>query len=157
MGRARLGSISGIVGVRKASMTRQSPGMDLPGLFRRGVANMRIQASLTAAAINLKQQGVALLASLVRWLGVHHGQRLATVRLTPNLQTHKTTRRPLLQRAHPVSLPLLLHIGCGEARSLLAVRFYKLRQSRWLELRFALLTMRRGFNRFCPKFPDLLS
>jgi len=43
--------------------------MDLPGLFRRGVANMRIQASLTAAAINLKQQGVALLASLVRWLG----------------------------------------------------------------------------------------
>ena len=59
---------------------------------------------------------------------------------------------------HPASLPLLLHIGCGEARSLLAVRFYKLRQSRWFDLRFALLTMRRrGFDRFCPKFPDLLS
>src|SRR5262249_37306808 len=30
------------------------------------------------------------------------------------------------------------------------------RQSRWLELRFALLTMRRGLDRFCPKFPDRL-
>src|SRR5262249_20470698 len=30
------------------------------------------------------------------------------------------------------------------------------RQSRWFELRVALLTMRRGFDRFCPKFPDLL-
>jgi hypothetical protein len=35
---------------------------------RRGVANMRIQPYLTAA-INLKQQAVALLAPLVRWLG----------------------------------------------------------------------------------------
>ena len=35
---------------------------------RRGLANMKIQAYLTAAAINLKRLAAALLALLLRWL-----------------------------------------------------------------------------------------
>jgi IS5 family transposase len=35
---------------------------------RRGLTNMRIQAYLTAAAINLKRLAAALFAPLVRWL-----------------------------------------------------------------------------------------
>jgi hypothetical protein len=35
---------------------------------RRGLANMKIQAYLTAAAINLKRLAAALLALLLRWI-----------------------------------------------------------------------------------------
>jgi hypothetical protein len=54
---------------------------------------MRIQAYLTAAAINLKRLAAALLRLLCAAWGYFTAQRLATaVQLTANLQPHKTTR-----------------------------------------------------------------
>ena len=47
------GSINAIAGDQRASMARPRLGMDLRGAVRRGLANMKIQSYLTAAAINL--------------------------------------------------------------------------------------------------------
>src|SRR5262249_50047228 len=71
------------------------------------------------------------------------------------------TVQPVSRRAQDFRLArrsptAIVSIGCGEARPLLAVRFYKLRQSRWFGLRFAVLTLRRDFDRFCPRFPNRL-
>jgi len=68
---------------------------------RRGLTNMRIQAYLTAAAINLKRLAAALFAPFVRWLArlrpisvLHPRPTLGQcVQLTPSLQPHKDDER----------------------------------------------------------------
>jgi hypothetical protein len=48
-------------------MAKPRPGTGSRAV-RRGLANMKIPAYLTAAAINLKRLAAALLALLLRWL-----------------------------------------------------------------------------------------
>jgi hypothetical protein len=54
-------STSGTAGARRASTARRRAGTGLARAVRRGLQNMRIQAFLTAAAVNLKRLAAALL------------------------------------------------------------------------------------------------
>ena len=57
-------STNATAGARKASTARRRPGTVSPVPVRRGLDNMRIQAFLTAAAINMKRLAAALVALL---------------------------------------------------------------------------------------------
>jgi hypothetical protein len=64
-GRMRIDDfISAIAGDRKDFMAKPKPGHGLARAIRRGLHNMKIQAYLTAAAINLKRLATALFALL---------------------------------------------------------------------------------------------
>src|SRR5262249_19547750 len=80
----------------------------------------------------------------------------------PNNQAVRTEMPP--PRLRLVVQPAHMRLFCGSFAPPGCIGgdlLYQLRsnlgqQSRWLERRVALLTMRRGFDRFCPRFPDLL-
>lgn len=58
------GSTNVIAGDQRVFMAKPRPWHGLARAVRRGLANMKIQAYLTAAAINLKQLAATLLAIL---------------------------------------------------------------------------------------------
>jgi hypothetical protein len=78
-GLKRIGGSTGVTaGAPKASTVKQRLGTGSRAV-RRGLANMKIQAYLTAAAIDLKRLAAAILALLLRWLvpGAHSGPQFA--------------------------------------------------------------------------------
>ena len=62
------GFISGIAGAPKDFHGEAKTWHGLARAVRRGLANMKIQAYLTAAAVNLKRLAAALLALLWFWI-----------------------------------------------------------------------------------------
>jgi hypothetical protein len=92
--------------------------------IRRGLANMRIQAYLTAAAIDLKRLAAALFALTARWLArfTQSGRPTPTSGAAcTNLQSHKRKPEdPLLQRPPPAGVPVpgAEYIHCRACRSL---------------------------------------
>ena len=68
-GRKRTGGFtSDTAGGQRVFMARPKPAHGLARAVRRGLANMKIQAYLTAAAVNLKRLAATFVALLLRWI-----------------------------------------------------------------------------------------
>jgi hypothetical protein len=110
-------SISVTAGAQKASTARSRPGMAWPRAVRRGLQNMRIQAFLTAATVNLRRLAAAQCALFWSFLNLLDGperlleprtaaerRHLSTAHRTPPPDCHAALITRVLQQALPAHL-----------------------------------------------------